>query len=78
MVEDNGEELRVAIVDVDDNGNYNDPDDLFFVDQNFDMNFEVKEGKTIKKAGSFKLKNKTRYILDFQFLPKKIMVEGKR
>lgn len=77
-IEDNGEELRVALVDTNDNGNYNDPEDLFFVDQNYDLNFDAKEGKELKRADTIKLKSKARYKVNFQFLPQKLILEGKR
>ncbi len=76
-VEDNGEELRIALVDTNDNGVYNDPEDMFFIDLNHDLNFSPDEGKALNKGVTFKLK-KTRYRMDFQFLPEKIILEGKR
>jgi hypothetical protein len=77
-VDDNGEEIRVAVVDANDNGNYNDPEDLFFVDQNYDLNFDIKESKELKKVKTIKLKSKNRYQTDFQFLPQKIILVGER
>lgn len=77
-IEDKGEELRVALVDVNDNGLFNDPEDLFFVDQNYDLNFSPQEGKELKKANTIKLKSGTRYQVNFQLLPQKIILVGKR
>jgi hypothetical protein len=76
-VEASGEEIRVALVDTNDNGNYNDPDDLLFVDQNYDLNFSAKEARKLKDIKTIQLKSKARYQLDLQFLPQKIILTGK-
>lgn len=70
------DEIQLALVDTNDNGIYNDPDDLCFVDQDYDLSFNIKESKTIAKMKSFKTKSKNKYSLDFTTLPEKLLIKG--
>ena len=44
------------MVDTNDNGFYNDPEDMVFMDLNHDLNFGPDESKALKKGVTFKLK----------------------
>ncbi len=73
-LEDNGEETRLAVVDTNDNGYFIDPEDLFFVDENYDLNFSDKEGKPLKKIKKIKLKSGMRLTPQFESIPGKLIL----
>lgn len=68
-------DLRAALVDTNDDGIYNGPDDRIFLDTDFDLNFSDKEGKAIKNLKSFKLKSEPRYQLDFTNCPESLILK---
>ncbi|HEX3044864.1 MAG TPA: hypothetical protein VHY08_08910 [Bacillota bacterium] len=72
---DNGEDLNIAVVDTNDNGIYNDPEDLIFVDHDFDLKYSPKEGTPIKKMKKIKLKSKKRFEFDYQYCPQKLLLK---
>ncbi len=69
------EELTLALVDSNDNGNYNDPDDLLFIDSNYDLNFNSKEGKPLRSMKQLKVKSGDKYELDFHCCPEKLILK---
>lgn len=75
VLEEKGEELRIALVDANDNGSYNDPDDLVYIDEDYDLHFSQSEGKTVKKSGTVKLKSGTCFKIDFQYCPEKLILK---
>lgn len=77
--EDKGEELQLALVDANDNGNYNDPEDLIFQDLNYNLHFSVNEGKFLKITRAIKTELGSQLKTDFQFCPEKlILIKGDR
>ena len=68
------DEYRIAIVDTNDNGIYNDPEDLLFIDEDFDLNFVEKEGKPLKRWKMLKFKTGEKYRLRFDCLPEKLIL----
>lgn len=66
-------ELRVAIVDTNDNGLYYDPDDLLIIDQDYDLNFSPKESNTLIKTKTITLESE-RWNVDYGFLPEKLIL----
>lgn len=72
---DNGEQIQVALVDGNDNGCYNDPEDWFFMDNDFNLDFSPKEGKPLKKLKNMKLKSKLLVKPDFSQAPVRIILK---
>lgn len=68
-----GEE-QIAVVDANDNGVYNDPDDMIFLDRNFDMVFSRNEGKKIKSFNELQLKD-GKFKVDFSMCPVKLLLK---
>lgn len=71
----NHDDIRIALVDTNDNGYYNDPDDLIFIDWNYDLNFTAKEGMLIKSCKSLKLPSKLKYKIEYNNAPEKIILK---
>lgn len=74
LIKLDGEELQVALVDVDDNGSYTDPKDLLFLDQDFDLIFSQKEGKYIEKLRTIRLKSRRKISFNLKKAPEKLVV----
>jgi hypothetical protein len=70
----NGEEIPVALVDLNHNGTFNDPEDMIYLDSDYDLNFAPQEGKILKEAATIRLKSRKRLKLDYQFVPEKLIV----
>lgn len=68
------EEIYFGLVDTNDNGTYNDPDDLIFVGRDSDLNFTAKPGRRIKSFTSLKSKTKVRYKIDYNYCPEKLIL----
>lgn len=66
-------EQQIAVVDANNNGIYNDPDDMVFVDKDFDLNFTPNEGRKIKGFDSIRLKDGD-YKVDFSMCPVKLVL----
>ncbi|HHW12390.1 MAG TPA: hypothetical protein GXX33_05240 [Firmicutes bacterium] len=69
------EEIPIALVDTDFNGCFNDPQDLLFLDTNYDLNFSAAESLTIKRAAKPRIKPGIKVELNFKAVPKKIIVQ---
>lgn len=66
------DDIRIALLDTNDNGYYYDPEDLIFIDWNYDLNFTLKESLPVKSCKSLKLPSKQKVKLDFSTIPEKI------
>ena len=66
-------ELRVAVVDTNDNGLYNDSDDLLIIDRDFDLNFTPKESTVLAKTKTIKFDSE-RWNVCYDFLPEKLIL----
>lgn len=66
-------ELRVAIVDTNDNGLYNDSEDLLIIDEDYDLNFSINESIVLAKTKTITLQSE-RWNIDYQFLPEKLIL----
>lgn len=66
-------EIRVAIVDTNDNGIYRDSDDLIIIDRNYDLNFTPQESSFLAKTKTVKLESKRWNVLP-EFLPEKLIL----
>ncbi len=66
-------DLRVSLVDTNDNGIYSDSDDLLFIDRDYDLNFTLKESSILAKAKAIKIGAK-RWNVSTEFLPKKLIL----
>lgn len=75
VIPGNDDDIQIALVDTNDNGYYNDPDDLIFIDWNYDLNFTVKEGMLVKSGKSLKLPSKLKYKIDYTSAPEKIILK---
>lgn len=75
VIPGNDDDIQIALVDTNDNGYYNDPDDLIFIDWNYDLNFTVKEGMLVKSCKSLKLPSKLKYKIDYTSAPEKIILK---
>jgi hypothetical protein len=73
-IQTGGDEQTIAVVDTNDNGVYQDPEDLLFIDSDFDMQFSAQEGNPLKKLKTIKLKSKERFKPDFSSLPEKLIL----
>lgn len=69
------DDIRIALVDANDNGYYNDPEDLIFIDWNYDLNYTVKEGMFVKSCTSIKLPSKLRFTIEYTYAPEKIILK---
>jgi hypothetical protein len=69
------DDIQIALVDTNDNGFYNDPEDLIYIDWNYDLNFSVGEGIPVKSCQSLKLPSKLKYKIDFSLVPEKIILK---
>lgn len=68
-----GTELRVGIVDTNNNGIYRDPDDLLMIDRDYDLNFTPKESSVLAKAKTIKVLSQ-RWEVSYEFLPEKLIL----
>jgi hypothetical protein len=75
VIPGNNDDIQIALVDTNDNGNYNDPNDLIFIDWNYDLNFAGEEAKTIKTCKSIKLPSKLKYTIEYLTAPEKIIIK---
>ena len=75
IIDNKGTELRVALVDTNDNGFYNDPSDLIFIDSDYDFNFLPKEGKSVQSFQSFKVKPGPRWEINYESAPEKLVLK---
>lgn len=66
-------EIRVALVDTNDNGIFHDSDDLIIIDRNYDLNFAPKESSVLSKTKTIKLESK-RWNVSYEFLPEKLIL----
>ncbi len=66
-------ELRVAVVDTNDNGLYNDSNDLLIIDQDFDLNFSPKESNALARTKNIKFESE-QWDVFYGFLPEKIIL----
>ncbi len=66
-------EIRVAVVDANDNGIYRDPDDLIIIDRDYDLNFTPKESSVLAKTKTVKLES-GRWIVSYESLPEKLIL----
>lgn len=74
---EDGFEKLSAVVDRNNNGRYNDPQDQFFIDYNDNGYFEARED--IVRGKGIKLKSgKRRLRIDWDVYPTKLIVEGER
>jgi hypothetical protein len=69
------DELRIALVDSNDNGFYNDPEDLIFIDTDYDLNFSVDESKALKSLKSIRLNSNESYRIEFLYTPEKLILK---
>lgn len=77
IIESSVASLQFALVDANDNGFYNDPEDLIFFDVDYDLNFNGKEEKSIKNQKSINLKAGVNFKIDYQSCPEKlILIKG--
>lgn len=67
-------EQQVAIVDANDNGIYNDPEDMIFIDKNFDLAFSTEEGKKLKSFRSLPMQDGN-YSVNFGMCPMKLILK---
>jgi hypothetical protein len=63
----------VAIVDTNDNGLYNDSEDLLIIDEDYDLNFSINESIVLAKTKTITLQSE-RWNIDYQFLPEKLIL----
>jgi hypothetical protein len=75
IIPGNNDDIQIALVDTNDNGYYNDPNDLICIDWNYDLNFGSEEAKTIKTCKSIKLPSKLKYKLEYLLAPEKIILK---
>lgn len=68
------DEIPIGLVDTDFNGCFNDPQDLFLMDTDYDLNFSAAEAVTIKKANKLRIKQKSNVKIDFAAVPKMLTV----
>jgi hypothetical protein len=68
------EEIPIALVDMDFNGCFDDPQDLFLMDMDYDLNFSSSEAVKIRNAAKLRFKRRTYGEIDFGSVPKKIIV----
>jgi hypothetical protein len=66
-------ELRVAVVDTNDNGLYSDPEDLLIIDEDYDLGFSYNESNVLAKTKIITLQSE-RWNIDYQFLPEKLIL----
>jgi hypothetical protein len=69
------EDIYFGLVDTNDNGLYNDPEDLVLVGRDSDMNFTKAKGVPVKKQKNLKSKAKTKYLFEFGESPEKITIK---
>ncbi|MCL6590224.1 MAG: hypothetical protein K6U80_09755 [Firmicutes bacterium] len=69
-----GDGVRLAIVDSNDNGFYNDPEDLIFIDADYDLNFTVDESNPLKSFKSFRLNSTATYRIEYPATPDKLIL----
>lgn len=74
IIETEGASLQFAIVDTNDNGFYNDSDDLIFFDTDYDLNYSEKEAKQIKTQKTISLKAGKNFKIDYQYCPEKLIL----
>lgn len=72
---DDDEEVSIALVDANDNGSFNDPDDMIYVDRDYDLKYSAKEGTPVKKLKSMKLKSKKKVTIDYGLCPEKLLLQ---
>ncbi len=70
----NNDDIQLALVDTNDNGYYNDPSDLIFIDWNYDLNFSPEESKQIKSLRSIKLPSRLKFKFEYMTAPEKIIL----
>lgn len=68
------DDIAIALVDTNDNGNYNDPEDMLFIDWKYDLNFTA-EGNPIKSSKFIKLPSKLKYQIDYSAAPEKLILK---
>jgi hypothetical protein len=68
------EEIPIALVDMDFNGCFNDPQDLFLMDTDYDLNFSAAEAVAIKKAAKLRIKRSRNVEIGFETVPQKLTV----
>jgi hypothetical protein len=69
------EDIYFGLVDTNDNGLYNDPDDLIFIGRDSDLNFTQKKGAPVKKSKNLKSKAKARYLIEYGEGPEKLILK---
>lgn len=66
-------ELRVGVVDTNNNGIYRDSNDLLMIDRDYDLNFTPKESNILAKTKTIKLLSE-RWNVSYDFLPEKLIL----
>ncbi|NLW55907.1 MAG: hypothetical protein GX050_04710 [Firmicutes bacterium] len=69
-----GEEIPIALVDMDFNGCFNDPQDLFFMDTDYDLNFASSEAVEIRNISKLRFKRGSYQAISFSSVPKALTV----
>lgn len=69
------EELYFGLVDTNDNGLYNEPEDLVFLGRDSDLNFTQKKGIPVKRQKNLKSKAKAKYQFEYGESPEKIILK---
>ena len=71
------EEIYFGLVDTNDNGLYNEPDDLIFLGRDSDLNFtqNPKKGMAVKRQKNLKSKAKAKYFFEFGECPEKLILK---
>lgn len=66
-------ELRVAVIDTNNNGIYCDSNDLLMIDRDYDLNFSPKESSILAKTKTIKLLSE-RWNVSYEFIPEKLIL----
>lgn len=66
-------ELRVAVIDTNNNGIYRDTNDLLIIDRDYDLNFTPQESSIIAKTKTIKLLSE-RWNVSYEFIPEKLIL----
>jgi len=66
-------ELRIGIIDTNNNGIYQDSNDLLMIDRDYDLTFSPKESSALAKTKTIKLLSE-RWNVSFEYLPEKLIL----
>lgn len=66
-------DLRIGIIDTNNNGIFGDSEDLLLIDEDYDLNFTPKESRTMAETKTIKLFSK-RWNVSYKYLPEQLIL----